>query len=357
MAKIYNLKIDFSMSGNNQVLLHDTADIPLTTDTTVGKLKEKITDKEGFETADLRLVFQGKQLEDGKKLSYYDIKSKSCITGVVRLLGGTRKFVNDKVEECKMAKLTDKPCSTCFDDSADEKRAYFHGDESHRYCAECMFNSARKDIFNGIAYIGCPKKECNVQIDMISAFTVCGIKEDDAEWSEWENQLNRNALNFKICPNDKCKSFVAKDRKEMRVKCPRCKAYDWCWLCLGRWKSNGQMQCGNDSCSIIADMIAQLQNSWDNNKKQISGINGVPNIRACTNPACARLNEHKDNCKHYTCKKIKMGDIITGCGHQYCQVCLKVWENCKCAYCQAFGQNEKKCNLSTTCTVAPLQYS
>ena len=56
---------------------------------TVGKLKEKIQEKEEVPVDQQRLVYGGKQLDDEATLQSYDIKNESTIHLVLRLKGGT----------------------------------------------------------------------------------------------------------------------------------------------------------------------------------------------------------------------------------------------------------------------------
>jgi len=59
-----------------------------TNDVSITNIKELIEDKEGILSNEQRLIFNGKELEDGQSLSDYNISNDSTLDVVLSMIGG-----------------------------------------------------------------------------------------------------------------------------------------------------------------------------------------------------------------------------------------------------------------------------
>ena len=157
----------------------------------------------------------------------------------------------------------------------------------------------------------------------------------DVEGKISENYI-RYALKSKECPG--CKSnCVRKNAANIRVICLYCSAktkanYEFCWICLGKWKTSGTSSCGNDKCENVSIKLLR-----ECPTTTIVDVPNCPSARGC--PHCGTIIEHLKGCKHMTCP---------GCKKEFCFICLKVkngeWQ---------CGRYNSPCGVAPRQTVLP----
>ena len=280
----------------------------------------------------LRLSFGGQLMERSSEMTLEDcdLYNQATVLALYRVSGGGNKQSSQGRVIGENVKISSKPdvITLTTDDPTMELPC------GHTMAPESLVGSIDDQVKSHKTELECPICFKKWKLSQIKDMGLTAEEKEHMEVGLGKN-LFFETYNCKQCPQ--CNTFIERMNEGVRMKCPTCKNYEFCWVCLRKWikPGSGYKVCGNYNCDPNNSELNQLLKTCNTVEMAYSKVY-APSVRAC--PNCGEGINHKSGCKHMLCPK---------CSTNFCFVCLSLYDKQKASWpCGGYGD---------ACTVAPRQ--
>lgn len=238
---------------------------------------------------------------------------------------GVENYNNSKSKQNENSQ--ENNCTVCFSPSSNEN-PLSSLICNHQLCTSCWkdYLKIHVNMWNHRQALStkCPGTNCN--LILTENFIKNFLTQSPSILKSFQIIIRKNFIHFnpdiKYCPNTDCEIIIkCESKSNIEISCPNCNT-NFCNKC----QQEGHRPC---QCEMV-------QNSEKKNLQEREILlKIIPSTKPC--PKCRVFIEKSQGCDHMTCRY-----EASGCGLEFCWVCLKNWKGHKGCNSYAHVKTEEK---------------